>query len=67
MIASNINCWADVANDFHPSKARLWQVCDTENIILGQLWAVLRASAAQSWDKTMYALVHSPGVGALLV
>ena len=48
--ASNVNCWADVANHV----TWLWQAGDTENYerrITGYLWAVSRSRAAQSRDE----------------
>ena len=49
--ASNVNCWADVANHV----TWLWQAGDTENLerrITGELCAVTRSRAAQSRNKT---------------
>ena len=28
--ASNVNSWADVAQEFRLNEARLWQACDTK-------------------------------------
>ena len=51
--ASNVNCWADVANHM----TWLWQAGDTENFerwITGLLWAVSWPRAAQSRDNILF-------------
>ena len=52
MIASNVNCWTDIANHM----AWLWQAGDKKNcerLIAGYLWALSRSTAAQSLDKAL--------------